>query len=138
MMALNFLPQLTRLEDLRIASLSIYSGTRSELIYPYSIGELKQLKTLELAGVNLRSLEFLTKCSSLKGLTLNNLPITSISEIGSIRSLEAVSLVDMPVVEISPLTFLPNLKGLYLQRVPARADIITILEDRGTKVQISK
>jgi hypothetical protein len=50
------------------------------------------------------------------------------------QNLKKVSLIDVPVVEVSPLLALQNLESLSLIRVPARADVIAMLERKGVKV----
>jgi len=63
------------------------------------------------------------------------MPIASLGGLTNMQSVKRVSLIDVPLAEISPLLTLPNLEGLSLIRVPARADIIALLERKGVKVQ---
>jgi hypothetical protein len=74
-----------------------------------------------------------SRCSTTS--KLGDIPLTSFNDPAAMQNLKKVSFVDIPVIEISPLLALPNLESLSLIRVPARADIVAVLERKGVKVE---
>jgi hypothetical protein len=130
------LRQLHHLLTLQASGLGFAAG-RSRVIDADAIGTLPQLRTLTLTELQIDSLGFLTKLNNLVELNLSNLPVVSVSDSANLQSLKQISLVSIPVVDISPFLSLSNLQKLSLLRTPARADVISELERRGTTVSIN-
>jgi Leucine-rich repeat (LRR) protein len=97
-----------------------------------SIGSLTRLKCLSLIGIELPDITFL---STLKVLTDINLSsaygLVNIQTLGTLPELRRIDIPGALVVDISPLLNLRALKLLNIRGVPARADTVTQLEDRG-------
>lgn len=99
------------------------------------INQLHSLTSLNLFGIQLTDLNFISDLRKLKEISVVNAPLTNISALGRIGTLTDVSLIGTAVVDVSPLLDLPGLNTLAISRTPARSDVVGELEHRGVKIQ---
>jgi pimeloyl-ACP methyl ester carboxylesterase len=140
-------PSAPRLSTLNVAplgglttlhELSLMSGFEDRLPYvtgAETFGELKELRKLALAGLQIADLGFLSSLHNLTELNITMMPVSSIAALRGLTSLRSVYLISTLVADISPLLELPALANLTVVRSPARSDILTELERRGVKIQ---
>jgi hypothetical protein len=134
------LTSLLELSDLSIWGTSVSIETMREntihLVDPISIGELHQLKRLELAWVDVTDTNFMAGLESLEEVHLvQTHSLSDIRTLGTLKTLRLVQLASTNVAEISSLFNLRNLKVLNIEVSPIRSDEIKQLRDRGVTVK---
>jgi Leucine-rich repeat (LRR) protein len=127
------LSKLSALSDLTITGIGI--GAFVPVSHIEVIGELTELHNLTLGNLLISDLSFVSGLQHLEKLSIAQIPIQSIAPVASIKLLRKMSMIDIQVVDISPLLELPELAALSMIRVPARADVIRELAQRGVKTE---
>jgi Leucine-rich repeat (LRR) protein len=113
----------------------------SELGFPTStprnlqlIGELRELRSLELVGFKITDVNFVGALKQLEQINLNNTSsLKSIAALEGLKSLRILSLQNTQVDDITPLLKL-SLTDLYIAGTPARADVVAELRRNGVRV----
>ena len=132
-LSLSPLRRLNRLSSLSLTQFGDMSSLM-QLEDPGAIGELHELRKLVLFEVQITDVTFMVGLSKLTEFSAINCPLTNIKGIEHVQTLATVQFTNAPLVEISPLLDLPNLTKLYVLRTPVRADVLTILEQRGVEI----
>jgi internalin A len=128
------LPNLTKLHDLSIlGGLGILRGPTS-VTNVEVMGELAEQRTLTLGFLQIADLAFAKKLRGLSEININHLPIQSVEPLRDLKSLTKISLTGTLVVDVSPLLDLPALTELRITQTPARADVLTELQQRGVTI----
>lgn len=99
-----------------------------------TLGELGELRTLTLGQIAITDLSFARRLHNLEELNMASMPITSIEPMRGLSNLKKIAMPDINVVDISPLLGLPRLSEVTLIRVPARSDVLILLQRHGVKV----
>ena len=133
------LRQLNNLRSLEITGSSVSFGDLNPTIHlanPNVISELRALKKVGLAWVDIRDTNFLLGLDSLEEIYINQTrSLVDIRALGNLQALRSVQLVATSVVDISPLLSLSHLSVFTLQVTPARVDVITELRNRGVAIK---
>jgi len=135
-LTLNLAP-LRSLSKLSRLSVSCNAGDFTSILQLQDIaavGELHELRTLNLLQVAVTDLSFMRGLPKLTDFSAVFTPISNISGIENATALVSVQLTRTNVVDVSPLLRLPNLADLHVEYTPARSDVLTELERRGIKV----
>jgi Leucine-rich repeat (LRR) protein len=127
------LHSLVRLQELAISGYGVL--TLSQVTGIETVGELRALKKLSLGSLQITDIAFISDLSDLVTLNINEMPISSVEPLRNLASLTTVRLYMTNVVDISPLLGLLSLTNLNVGSTPARADVLTALEQRGVNVQ---
>ena len=94
-----------------------------------SIEQLKEATQLDLHGLQITDISFLSQLKNLKVLILDGLKISDISAIKELKNLEKLSLDDTKVTDITPLQNLKKLRYLSMNST-AVSDITALKELR--------
>jgi Leucine-rich repeat (LRR) protein len=134
------LVSIAKLSELTIwgtaVSFETFRDNSVHLVDPASIGELHELKRLELAWVDVTDTRFMVGLGSLEEAYLDQLhSLSDIRGLDTLNKLRFVQLVATNVVDIRPLLNVRGLKTLVVQVTPARNDVITELKNRGVLVK---
>jgi Leucine-rich repeat (LRR) protein len=138
-LSLSPLKQMSGLSELTIIGTGVSFrdlGYSIHLADAGAIGDLRGLRKLGLAWVDVRDTSFLEGLDQLREIYINQTrSLSDVRTMGALLSLQSVQLVATSVVDISPLLNLPNLKRLTLQVTPARMDVVTELKRRGVSIR---
>jgi hypothetical protein len=123
-----------QLSSLTITCMGMPFNIATQVSHADAIGNLHDLKSLTLGGVQVSDLTFLSSLQKLTSLSLSSVPIISLAFAQNLQYLQNVSLINIQIIDVSPLLSLPALSTLTVGRVPARSDVISELQRRGVIV----
>jgi Leucine-rich repeat (LRR) protein len=110
-------PVLTTLSDqiraVRINNHNNRNGNPIEDLAP--IGQLVQLRSLELANTEVHKYDVLKNLSTLENLDLSHTPIADVSPLSGLANLKTLNLSGAPIADISPIAGLIGLEELHLE-----------------------
>jgi internalin A len=138
MLTLSPLRRMSNLSELTIIGTGVSFRDMGQSVHledPTAISELRNLKKLGLAWLDIKDADFLTGLNGLEEIFINQTPLSDIRALGSLGSLRSVQLAGTNVVDITPLLNLTKLKTLIIQATPARLDVVTELQRRGVVVK---